>query len=91
MLLQQLKEHIVKGSIDCTCKNQYHNSLFQLSENLDFEILSPGPTKVGPIVGKNLTQNNIFQPSENIYFENFFNEPTMMVPIADTKESHLAY
>ena len=71
MLLQQLKEYIVKGSIYCTCKNQYHNSLFQLSENLDFEILSPGPTKVGPIVGRNQSQNNIFQPSENLYFKYF--------------------
>ena len=51
MLLQQLKEHIVKGNIYCICKIQYQHSLFQPSENLCFEFFSSGPTMLGPIVG----------------------------------------
>ena len=39
MLVQQLKERIVEGSIYCICKNQSQNSAFQLSENLHFDNL----------------------------------------------------
>ena len=50
MHVQQVKEPIAKGSINCICKNQYQNSAFQSAENINLENLSSGPTMVDPIV-----------------------------------------
>ena len=50
ILVQQLKEHIAKGSIYCICKNQYQNAALQSSKNFNFENSSPGPAMAGPIV-----------------------------------------
>ena len=48
MLVQQLKERVVKGSIYCVCKYQYKNSLFQPSENFHFDIFFSVPNHGGP-------------------------------------------
>ena len=50
MLVQQVKEPIAKGGINCICNNRYQNAAFLSAENLHFENFSPGPTMVGPIV-----------------------------------------
>jgi len=50
MLVQQLKERIVKGSVYCTCKNHYQKSIFQPSEKAYCKNLSPSLTMVGPIL-----------------------------------------
>ena len=50
MLVQQLKERIIEGSIYCICKTTISNSLLQPFESLYFDIFSPSPTMVDPVV-----------------------------------------
>ena len=49
MLGWQLKERILKRRICRICKNRYHNSVFQSSENFNFENVYLGSTMVGLI------------------------------------------
>ena len=46
MLVHQLKNRIVEGSVYCISKNQSHNSVFQAPENFHFENCSPDRTMV---------------------------------------------
>ena len=50
MLAQQLKEHIVEGSVYFICKNKYQNSVFQPLRPLTLKTFSPSPTTEGPII-----------------------------------------
>jgi len=73
MLLRQLKELMVKGSIYCNSKTQYQNSLFQPSENLYFELYSAGPTMMGPVVGSR------YKRMFNMFLLNFVAKVNKMV------------
>ena len=57
MLVQQ---RINKGRTYCICKNQFQNSVFQSSVNLNFENSFKGPTMVGPIVDSGYKRSSIF-------------------------------
>ena len=46
MFVQQLQEHIVKGSVYCISKNQSQNRVFQPSENLYLEDFSPSASMI---------------------------------------------
>ena len=48
MLVHQLKELIVNGSIYCICKYHSQNSVFQPSENFNIENFYPDLTIVNP-------------------------------------------
>ena len=48
MLVQQLKERTVEGSIHFICDIQSQNIAFQPSEKLHFDKFTLGPTMVGP-------------------------------------------
>ena len=53
MLVEQVKEPIAKGSMNCICKIQYQNSAFQSAENLNFENFfeNSGPNHGGSYSG----------------------------------------